>query len=76
MVAQTNLVIMFNSEGEVPTQITQRLKMLNFSPAQGSIDYVYSWGHSPTVDEILALGDKVSAVLKGSNVYYNLETHD
>jgi hypothetical protein len=67
---------MFNSEGEVPTQITHRLKMLNFSPAQGSIDYVYKWDHKPKVEDILALGDKVSAVLKGANVYYNLETTD
>ncbi|PIU02818.1 MAG: hypothetical protein COT55_01550, partial [Candidatus Diapherotrites archaeon CG09_land_8_20_14_0_10_32_12] len=76
MTFKTNLVIMFNSEGEVPTQITNRLKMLNFFPAQGSIDYTYSWDHTPTIDEILALGNKVSATLKGANVLYNLETSE
>lgn len=74
MVAQTNLIVMFSSEGEVPTQVTNRLKMLNFRPAQGSVDYVYTWDHKPSIDELITLADKVCAVLKGAKVYFNLET--
>jgi len=64
----------FNSEGELPSKVTQKITMLGFEPMQGEADYVYRWPKKPSVEEMIKLADKVSTMLKGSKIMYNIET--
>ncbi len=70
----TYLVVWFSSEGEKPSEITQRLLSMGFSPQEGQYDYVYNWPKEASVDEILKIGDQVRNTLKGMGVMYKLET--
>ena len=71
---QTNLFIFFSSEGDKPTVVTQKLAMIGFVPNKGSVDYIYVWQKRPTLDELIALADRITEVLKGSKVSFNIET--
>jgi hypothetical protein len=68
------LIVWFNSEGAKPSEINQRLMSLGFKPMKGTHDYVYDWGKSADVEEILRFGDKVQVTLQGLNVMFKLET--
>jgi hypothetical protein len=70
------LMVWFNSEGGRPSEITQRLMSMGFKPIQGAYDYVYDWGDSVSMDEILRFGDRVQMTLKGLGVMFKLETVD
>lgn len=70
----TYLVVWFSSEGGKPSEITQRLLSMGFSPVEGQYDYVYKWSEEASVDQILKIGDQVRNTLKGLDVMYKLET--
>ncbi len=68
------LIVWFNSEGGMPSEITQRLMSMGFKAIQGEYDYVYEWGDSVNTDDILQIGDKVQHTLKGLNVMFKIES--
>jgi len=70
----TYLVVWFSSEGEKPSEITQRLLSMGFQPQEGQYDYVYKWPKEASVDDILKIGDQVKNTLKGMGVMFKLET--
>ncbi len=69
---KTNLKLFFYSEGKKPSEIAATLKKLGFKTAIGKYDFAYDWGKNPTEQDILALGDKVTAKLKGSKASFKL----
>ncbi len=71
---ETKLIVYFDSEGEKPTVVVDRIVSAGFEVTQGKYDFVYKWDKEPTNAEILELGDKLVDALKGSNVRFKLET--
>lgn len=71
---KTNLKLFFYSEGKKPSEVAATLKKLGFKTAIGKYDFAYDWGKKPTEKDILALGDKVTAKLKGSKASFKLIT--
>ncbi len=76
MVKRTYLSIIFNSEGERPSEIISRLRSLGFRPVTGTRDMVYEWGNHATVEDAIFLIDKVHTTLSGYNVLFTAETID
>lgn len=71
---KTYLSIWFSSEGASPSEINRRLMSMGFKPLQGFYDYVYDWGDSVDVDEILKFGDKVHLSLHNMGVRFKIES--
>jgi hypothetical protein len=71
---KTYLTIWFNSEGESPVVVAQKLRAMGFKPVKGRYDHVYDWGREIELEEILQIGTAVHETLKGFNVIYKLET--
>lgn len=71
---KTYLLVWFSSEGANPSEIGRRLMSLGFEPVSGSYDYVFDWGNTVELDEIVKFGDKVHLSLKGMNVMFKIET--
>ncbi|PKK81335.1 MAG: hypothetical protein CVT47_02970 [Thermoplasmata archaeon HGW-Thermoplasmata-2] len=71
---KTYLTVMFNSEGEAPSKVSDTLMSMGFQPITGNYDYVYDWGTKANIKEIIWFGDKVQAALKGAKVLFKLET--
>ena len=66
---------MFNSEGALPSEIKDSLLNMGFEATKGNYDFVYKWANNITeIDELVYFADKVHAALKGSNVYFSIET--
>lgn len=74
---RTYLVMYFGTKGIMPSEVAQRIESLGFETMFGSVDFVYDWKERmPSKEEVLALGDKVSELLKDSGAIFNLDTHD
>lgn len=74
---KTFLVMYFGTKGVPASEIAKRLEGLGFETHYGPYDFIYDWGdRTPTKAEVLALGDKVVQVLKGTGAVFNLDTHD
>lgn len=73
---KTYLILWFNSEGAMPSEVNRRLMSLGFKPIQGVHDYVYDWDSNTDFDDILRFGDKTQMTLKGLNVMFKIETID
>jgi len=72
---KTYLKILFNSEGESPSEIKDMLLNMGFKATQGNYDFVYEWNKESTeVDELIWFADKVHSALKNSKVYFDIET--
>lgn len=71
---KTYLTVTFNSEGTMPSKVNDILMSMGFQPITGNYDYVYDWGAKSNIKEILWFGDKVHAALKGTKVFFKLET--
>ena len=71
---KTYLMIWFDSEGEGPLEVVERLRSLGFKPLRGYHDHVYEWGRKVELEEILQLAGAVHETLKGLKVLYKLET--
>ncbi len=68
------LTLWFNTQGDRTSNVTQRLMSMGFRPIHGNYDYVYDWNKAATVEDAVALADKVYETLKGSTVIFKLET--
>lgn len=73
---KTFLVVWFNSEGIGPSKVTDRLLAMGFKPIHGNYDYVYDWGENADTFDIIRMGDRIQAALKGFGVMFKLETLD
>ena len=72
---KTYLKIMFNSEGNSPSEIKDQLLNLGFKATKGNYDFVYEWNEETTnVEDLVWFADKVHSTLKKSNVYFTIET--
>lgn len=71
---KTYLTVMFSSEGTTPSKVNDTLMSMGFQPVTGNYDYVYDWGASANIKEIIWFGDKVHAALNGHKVLFKLET--
>ena len=72
---KTYLKIMFTSEGAAPSEIKDNLLNMGFEATKGNYDFVYDWPNDTAdVNELVFFADKVHAALKGSNVYFSIET--
>jgi hypothetical protein len=68
------LTVMFNSEGEKPSMVVDRLHALGFKPTTGNYDFVYEWSKKASIKEAIWFADKIQETLKGLNVIFKLET--
>ncbi|MDG6244429.1 MAG: hypothetical protein QCH31_08595 [Methanolobus sp.] len=71
---KTYLVLWFNSNGAMPSEIDRSLMSLGFKPVQGNYDYVYEWGNNVDLSDILQFTDKIQMTLKGTGVMFKTET--
>ncbi len=74
---KTYLIMYFGTKGFSASEIAKRLEKLGFETSFGSVDFLYHWGNEkPTKEKVLALGDKITELLKDSGAVFNLDTHD
>lgn len=71
---KTYLIVWFSSEGTIPSEVNSRLLSMGFEAVRGNYDFVYNWGRRADLNQVLAIGDKVNATLKGTGVLYKIET--
>ena len=71
---KTYLIVWFNSNGDGPTKVTERLLSMGFRPVGGHYDYVYEWHDNAPLQEIIKIGDKIQSTLQGMGVTFRLET--
>ncbi|MFW5902942.1 MAG: hypothetical protein ACOCTT_03570 [archaeon] len=72
---KTYLKIIFNSEGEKSTSVTDRLMSKGFEPLEGKNDYVYHWNdNNGGVEDALKIAERVYSTLGGCGVYFSFET--
>ncbi|WP_094227331.1 hypothetical protein [Methanolobus psychrotolerans] len=71
---KTYLVLWFNSNGAMPSEVNRSLMSLGFEQVQGNYDYVYDWGNNVDLDEILLFTDRIQMTLKGTGVMFKTET--
>ena len=71
---KTYLTIWLNSEGANPTVVVEKLQGMGFKATKGRYDFVYDWGRTIELEEILQIGNAVHDTLKGLKVLYKLET--
>jgi len=74
---KTYLKILFNSEGDSPSEIKDMLLNMGFKATKGNYDFVYEWNKESTgveVDDLVWFADKVHSALKNSKVYFDIET--
>ena len=71
---KTYLIVWFNSNGDGPTKVTERLLSMGFRPVGGHYDYVYEWHENAPLQEIIKIGDKIQSTLQGMGVTFRLET--
>ncbi|WP_319506666.1 hypothetical protein [uncultured Methanolobus sp.] len=71
---KTYLVLWFNSNGAMPSEVNRSLMSLGFKQVQGNYDYVYEWGDNVDLDEILLFTDRIQMTLKGTGVMFKTET--
>jgi len=74
MPMRTYLTVWYNSEGAGPTVVAEKMQGMGFRALKGRYDYVYDWGRTIELEEILQIGNAVHDTLKGLKVLYKLET--
>ncbi len=73
---RTYLVMYFGSEVGM-TEVSEKVESIGFVTTIGPVDFIYDWkGKVPSKKEILALGDRLAEVLRGTGAIFNLDTHD
>jgi len=72
---KTYLTIMFNSEGNTPSEVKDQLLNLGFKATKGNYDFVYEWDKEDVeINELVWFADKVHASLKDTKVIFSIET--
>lgn len=75
---KTYLIMYFGTNGNMKmTKVVEKVESLGFSSALGPTDFVYDWGEAePKKEDVFDLGNKLLEALHGSDVTFNLDTHD
>ena len=72
---KTYLEILVNSEGNSPSKLKEKLFNMGFKATKGNYDFVYEWKKdSADLEELIWFADKVHSALKGSKVFFKIET--
>lgn len=71
---KTYLKVWFSSDGRNPSEITSMLVGMGFKPTTGGYDYVYIWRKKPSIEDLVVFAEQVQQTLKGTGVYFKLET--
>ena len=71
---KTYLKLIFNSEGDKPSEIVDILYGLGFEPQKGEYDMVYKWDDGASVKDTIWFADKIHASLQDTGVNYSIET--
>lgn len=72
---KTYLKILFNSEGDAPSEIKDLLLNMGFKATRGNYDFVYEWDEETVdLDELIWFADKVHSALKNSKCFFDIET--
>jgi hypothetical protein len=71
---KTYVLVQMSSEGSSFTKVAETLESLGFQPITGEYDFVYEWDRKATVKDSLWFADRIQAALKGSNIYFRIET--
>jgi len=75
---KTYLIMYFGTNGNSSmSEVVEKVEKLGFRSVLGPADFIYEWnGDEPDKEKIFELGNKLLEELKGSNVTFNLDTHD
>jgi len=74
---KTYLVMYFGANGIPITEIVKKVESLGFKAALGPVDFEYDWKNKvPTKEDVFRIGDKLTILLKGTGIIFNLDTHD
>ncbi len=71
---KTYVLLQLNSEGSNFSKVAETLEDLGFEPITGEYDFVYEWDKNATVKDSLWFADRIQAALKGSNIFFRIET--
>ena len=72
---KTYLKIIFNSEGDSPSEIKDLLLNMGFKATKGNYDFVYEWNkESSDVEDLIWFADKIHSALQKSKVFFDIET--
>ena len=71
---KTYLLLQLDSEGASYSHVAELLEDLGFRRQATQYDFVYDWGRSATVRETLDFADRIQTALKGSRVYFRIES--
>ncbi|MFW6041218.1 MAG: hypothetical protein ACOC85_05225 [Thermoplasmatota archaeon] len=71
---KTYIKLMFNSEGERPSEVIDSLYGLGFEPQKGEYDMVYEWDNKASINDAIWFADKIHATLRGFDVSFSIET--
>jgi hypothetical protein len=71
---KTYVTVIFSSEGERPSEVERRLFGIGLQALHGGHDFAYEWGREPSIAELLDLGDRIQAALRGTKVLFSIET--
>jgi len=72
---KTYLKLIFNSEGNSPSEIKDQLLNMGFKATKGNYDFVYDWKDDEIdLEELVWFADKIHSTLKNNNVYFTIET--
>lgn len=71
---KTFLLLQLDSEGAPYAEVAELLEDLGFRPETEGYDFVYDWGRSATLAEVLALADRIQEALRGQRVYFRIES--
>jgi hypothetical protein len=71
---RTYLTLWFNSNGESPSKIVEKITGLGFKAMAGNYDLEYIWESNPSTDDILRLGNLVQEKLGGTKTLFSMDT--
>lgn len=72
---KTYLVLYFKAGNEKVSEIVKKVESVGFKSALGPVDFTYGWEKEPTKEQVLELADKLTEMLGGTEVMFNIDTH-
>ncbi len=71
---KTYVTVTFSSEGSKPSEVERRLFGIGMRALQGRYDFVYEWERDPSMEEVMDLLDRIQETLRGTGVFFSIET--
>jgi len=76
MAWKTYLVMYFKAGSEKASEVIKKVESAGFTTTFGPVDFIYEWKSKPTKEQVLKLADKLTEALNGTDVMFNIDTHD